>query len=281
MKKTKNKNLLNKIINEIEGNPIYRLCAIVMAIISIIILVIGLFSNGIAFFFKNGEVPVIVPITNNNIVNISNTSEVKGKSINNNEYENHFNDNNWEIDGQWQKNEKTLTCEPNPMTKKDGGPKMININHSASSNFRMKVEFIPRSSSDEINFVISMGNFYRMVLGDGNRKFFYIKQGNNFISETNKDFKRPIELENEIRFDKPVEIEIIQRILSNTNVASIDVVIKYFPEENHNAEQTRENFHFQINNDSFYNNEEKIILGLLCVKNTVTAKFNYFYLKNN
>lgn len=207
--------------------------------------------------------------------------KAKGESINNNEYESHFNDNDWEVNGQWQKNEKTLICEPNPITKKDGGPKMTNENHFASSDFRMKVEFVPKSNSDEINFVIYIGNSYRMVLGDGNRKFFYMKQGDNFISETNKDFKGPIELENEIRFDKPVEIEIIQRVLSNTNVASIDVIIKYFPEENYNTKSFPEYFHFQINNDSFYNNGEEIILGLLCEKNTVIAKLNYFYLKNN
>ena len=211
-----------------------------------------------------------------------NNNKFSSEVIDNNyEYVSYFNDNDWEIDGWWQKDEKVLICEPNPITKKDGGPKMTNINYSASSNFRIKVEFIPKSNSDEINFVISIGNFYKMVLGDGSRKFFYIKQGDNFISETNKDFKRPIELENEIRFNKPVEIEIIQSVLSNTNVASADIAIKYFPEENHNAEQTRENFHFQINNNSFYNNGEKIILGLLCEKNTVTAKLNYFYLKNN
>lgn len=51
-------------------------------------------------FFENNEVPAVITVADNN----KDAGEVKGESVNNNEYESHFNDNNWEINGQWQKN---------------------------------------------------------------------------------------------------------------------------------------------------------------------------------
>lgn len=207
---------------------------------------------------------------------------LNNKGLDNNyEYESYFDDNDWKVNGWWQKDEKTLICEPNPITERDGGPKMTNTNHFASDNFSIDVEFTPKSNSDEINFVISIEDSYRIVLGDGNRKFFYIKQGDNFTAETNKDFKGPIELENEIRFNEPVKIEIIQSVPNNTNIMNVSVTILYFPEENRNTKPFPETYHFQMDNNSFCDNKREITLGLLCEKNTVAAKFNYFYLKNN
>jgi len=176
----------------------------------------------------------------------------------------YFNGNDWEINGWWQKDKKTLICEPNSITERDGGPKMTNTNHFASNNFRMKVEFIPKSNSDEINFVICVGDSYEIVLGNGNRKFVYFKQG-CYFTETNKNLIDSFELENEIRFDKPIEIEINQNILSNSSVMNIDFGIRYFVEENYNSEPTKDYRHFQINNDSFCNNKKKITIGLLCI----------------
>lgn len=195
---------------------------------------------------------------------------------------NFLNDNKWKKDGWWEKDDQVFTYNP-----EDGwGPKMI-FNQKTSNNFHMVVKFVPiLNEKKEINLVIYVGNSYKIILGDGNNTHFYLKQGDNFISETNSNFAGPIELANRIRFDEPVEIEMIQNMMNDSNVINVSLNFRYFPEENKNSGQIiarKKPYIFQVNDSLHYNNEKEISLGLLYSersKTTIVTKFNCFKLEN-
>ncbi len=188
----------------------------------------------------------------------------------------------WNVDNWWQRDNQIFSYNP----KEGWGPKMT-FDQKATNNFHMVVKFVPiLNEKKEINFVIYIGKSYRIILGDGNNTHFYLKQGDNFISETNSDFFGPIELANRIRFDEPVEIEMIQSMMNDSNVINISLNFIYYPEENKNSGKTvarKKPYIFQVSDSIYYNNEKEISLGLLYSeksRTTIVTKFNCFEFKN-
>ena len=188
----------------------------------------------------------------------------------------------WTIDSWWQRDNQVFTYNP----KEGWGPKMT-FDQKVTNNFHMVVKFVPiLNEKKEINFVIYIGKSYRIILGDGNNTHFYLKQRDNIISETNSDFVGPIELENRIRFNEPVEIEMIQSMMNDSNVINVSLNFRYSPDENKNSGQIRARkkpYIFQIDDSLYYNNEKEVSLGLLYSERSRTAivtKFNCFDLES-
>ncbi|MCK5332441.1 hypothetical protein KAJ41_01090 [Candidatus Parcubacteria bacterium] len=272
----KNKKKKNKTLEKFENNAFYRYLLIGLTIFAFM-----------AIIFKAGAFYQILININDNIskeshVEINKSNEIE-KNVESKECDSDFlNIEKWTIDDWWKRDSQVFAYNP----ENDWGPKMT-FNQKTTNNFHMVVNFVPiLNEKKEINFVVYIGNSYKIILGDGNNTHFYLKQGDNFISEANSDFVGPIELANRIRFDEPVEIEIIQSMMNNSNVVNISLNFRYYPEENKNSGQAtaRKNpYIFQVNDNLYYNNEKEISLGLLYSeksRTTIVTKFNCFKLKN-
>lgn len=199
-----------------------------------------------------------------------------------------FTDENWNINSWWQREGQMFTYDPKQGGEQNGGPKMTYKKDLASDNFQMVTEFVPimseNNKKNEINFVINIGNSYKIVLGDGNNGYFYMKQEDKFVSGAYKNYKGPIALENKIRFNSPVVVLMNQNARKNSSIIDVDISFQYSPEENPNTSMVKTNtYKFSINKGTFYNEKREISLGLLFNKKSqakIILNFNCFHLEN-
>lgn len=199
-------------------------------------------------------------------------------------YESNFIDNKWTEDKRWIQNEQEFVFIPDE-TKK-GGPKM-DFKDLANDNFRLTLEFEPvtneNNKNNEINLVIHIGDLYEIVLGDGNRKNFYLKSDGKYISEI-KTKLNIIPFEHPIMFDEWTRIEINQDVSNNSKTRSIKVSFYYCPfifgKYGCNKNQP-EIYLFEIDDSS---DPEKVLrlisIGLRNSSSVIKTKLYYFELEN-
>ena len=253
------------------------------ALINRIVTVLLLFFNSLISY---SNYSLCSQLTVKDILNQKETiGQVKGELIGNStECDSNFLDNKWAEDERWLKNEQEFIFIPDE-TKK-GGPKM-DFKNLANDNFKLTFKFEPvtneNNKNNEINLVIYIGDLYEIVLGDGNRKNFYLKSDGKYISEI-KTKLNIIPFEHPIMFDEWTTIEIDQNVSSNSKTRSIKVSFDYCPfifgKYGCNKNQP-EIYLFEIDDSS---DPEKVLrlisIGLRNSSSVIKTKLYYFELEN-
>lgn len=205
------------------------------------------------------------------------------KSQNCDSYFKDTNDARWEIDKYWERSKDNPQYFLARSNKKLGGPSM-KYYENVSDNFRLKLVFKP-ITDDEINIVIYIGNFYKLVLGDGNKDAFYLERDDQRIPELGTE-QEEIKFLNRIKSNELVTLEINQSVpdsyISGEPIdRTIVVSLFYTPDEIENARPVSDDGHvFQIS-DKLPPSlaSHKIRIGLLYSENNIITEFYCFKLE--
>jgi len=198
-----------------------------------------------------------------------------------------FIDDKWIIEKRWKQDKENPQRFISELNIKLGGPKM-DYRYVVPDRFHLELDFVPIYDEviqeKSINLIIYIGDFYRLVLGDGNMNEFYLKQGEEFIPElvvTQRE--KNIPLPNRIQLNESVRIDIDQSAPEYSKVRTITVSFQYTPAELENAQPiSTKSYVFQIEDSlSVDIVSRQISIGLLYNENPIITEFYCFKLEKN
>jgi len=265
---------MNKKQNPILENPHVK---ILIVLGGLVLTVLGLIFTAFQSGFDRGKearLPLRPQIPSGPIENIGCDSN--------------FKNDKWTIDQHWERDEENLqrfTSRPN---KELGGPKMTYA-YSTPDNFHLSLDcqYISNTDSkgdpiDALNFILYIGDLYKLILGDGNTSSFSLKKNDSFVTELTTLQKENVKLPNKIAFDKWLIINIHQYTPSDSKTRNITITFIYTPDEIENAEPiSTPPYIFQIDDDALPEKVSRdISLGLVfSEKSIIVTDFYCFKLR--
>ena len=216
-------------------------------------------------------------------VNITNFYNQNDNPQNCDSFFSDIDESKWEIDKHWERNKDNPRHFIAESNKKLGGPSM-KYYENISDNFRLSLDFKP-IAENEIDLIIYIGDFYKLVLGDGNKDSFYLEKNGKRIFETRTGLDET-KLKNRIKSNELVNLEINQSISGNyipgePATRSIIISFRYVPDEIENAQPISDDgYVFQLDDKLPPDiTSHKISMGLLYSKNTIITEFYCFKLE--